>query len=383
MGTSSCRDRNGGAEDTPSDRRLPPMALTLAEANQVVHGALARAKELNIRISVAVCDAGGRLVAFNRMDGAIWAGAYGSQGKAIASAAFARPSGELAERAGSPIVQGIAAAEGGHMIPSQGAVPIIRNGVVEGACGVGGGTAQQDEDCAPPGPRLRGGRQAEAGAEPEAPALRPGRRVLRALEPVELLLPREVTDHPRDGIDRVEAPRRFPGGHRPEPADPFAPGEPELRHERMRRHRSSVFFMTARPCSIMPAMVPALASGSRSAIQMTRLRPSPSATTCIDALWWVSRGEPTTAHASRRAASSTSTISSRATRPLPKVTTLAPSSRRVSTTNPGTRRSCTAPTSRTAAPTLSGGLSVRVSLRVDAIPTPRGLPPSPPNPRPP
>src|SRR5436309_3116276 len=148
MGTSSCRDRNGGAEDTPSDRRLPPMALTLAEANQVVQGALERARELGIRISVAVCDAGGRLVAFNRMDGAIWASVYGCQGKAIASAAFARPSGELAERAGSPIVQGIAAAEGGHMIASQGAVPIIRNGVVEGACGVGGGTAQQDEDCA-------------------------------------------------------------------------------------------------------------------------------------------------------------------------------------------------------------------------------------------
>src|SRR5256886_7515954 len=142
MGTSSCRDRNGGAEDTPSDRRLPPMALTLAEANQVVQGALARAKELNIRISVAVCDAGGRLVAFNRMDGAIWAGAYGSQGKAIASAAFARPSGELAERAGSPIVQGIAAAEGGHMIPSQGAVPSIRHGVVEGAGGAGSGHPQ-------------------------------------------------------------------------------------------------------------------------------------------------------------------------------------------------------------------------------------------------
>ena len=124
------------------------MPLTLAEANQVVQGALARAKELNIKISVAVCDAGGRLVAFNRMDGAIWASAYGSQGKAVASVAFGRASGELQERAGSPIISGIAAAEGGHMIVSQGAVPIIRNGVVEGACGVGGGTAQQDEDCA-------------------------------------------------------------------------------------------------------------------------------------------------------------------------------------------------------------------------------------------
>jgi len=124
------------------------VALTLAEANQVMQAAMDKAREINIKISVAVCDAGGRLMAFNRMDGAIWASGYGSQGKAIASVAFARPSGELAERAGSPIIQGIAAAEGGHMIPSQGAVPIIRNGVVEGACGVGGGTAKEDEDCA-------------------------------------------------------------------------------------------------------------------------------------------------------------------------------------------------------------------------------------------
>jgi glc operon protein GlcG len=124
------------------------MSLTLAEASQIVQGALDKAREMNIRISAAVCDAGGRLMAFNRMDGAIWASVYGCQGKAIASVAFGRASGELAERAGSPIVQGIAAAEGGHMIPSQGAVPIVRSGVVVGACGVGGGTAQQDEDCA-------------------------------------------------------------------------------------------------------------------------------------------------------------------------------------------------------------------------------------------
>ena len=77
-----------------------------------MQAALAKAKDMNIRISVAVCDAGGRLMAFNRMDGAIWGSVYGSQGKAVASAGFARPSGELAERAGSPIIQGIAAAEG-------------------------------------------------------------------------------------------------------------------------------------------------------------------------------------------------------------------------------------------------------------------------------
>jgi glc operon protein GlcG len=124
------------------------MSLTLDEANRILAGALAKARELNIKVSAAVCDAGGRLVALQRMDNAIWASAYGSQGKAVASAAFGRASGELAPRADQPTPRGIAAAEGGHMIMGQGAVPIIRNGVVVGACGVGGGTSQEDEDCA-------------------------------------------------------------------------------------------------------------------------------------------------------------------------------------------------------------------------------------------
>ena len=127
------------------------MAITLEEANRMVDGAIAKAKEMNIKINVAVCDAGGRLIAFNRMDGAIWGGVYGSQGKAVASAAFGRTSGELQERAESPIIKGILGAEGGHGIPSQGGAPVIRNGGVDGAVGVGGGTSQEDEDCAKAG----------------------------------------------------------------------------------------------------------------------------------------------------------------------------------------------------------------------------------------
>ena len=124
------------------------MALTLDEANRIIQGAIARAQELDIKISVAVCDAGGRLVAFGRMDGCIWASVYGSQGKAVAAAGFGRPSGELQPRADAPIIRGIIAAEGGHMIPSLGAVRVVRGGAIEGACGVGGGTGEQDEDCA-------------------------------------------------------------------------------------------------------------------------------------------------------------------------------------------------------------------------------------------
>ena len=190
------------------------MALTLAEANQIVQGALDGARAMNIRISVAVCDAGGRLIAFNRMDGAIWGSVYGSQGKAIASAGFARPSGELAERAGSPIIQGIVAAEGGHMIPSQGAVPIIRNGVVEGACGVGGGTAQQDEDCARAGvvklqPRPMP-RRSEAlddddlGVRARLPQLDHG-RVFRVVVPGLRVLHRRELGHHHEAGERLLA----------------------------------------------------------------------------------------------------------------------------------------------------------------------------------
>ena len=124
------------------------MALTLDEANRVIQGAIAKARELDIRINVAVCDGGGRLMAFQRMDNAIWASVYGSQGKAIASSAFGRASGELTARADHPTPRGIQAAEGNHMIMGQGAVPILRDGIVLGACGVGGGTSQEDEDCA-------------------------------------------------------------------------------------------------------------------------------------------------------------------------------------------------------------------------------------------
>ena len=94
----------------------------------------------------AVCDAGGRLIAFQRMDGAMWAAVYGSQGKAAASAAFGWPSGDLTERADHPTFRGIVAADGGRMILGRGAVPIVRDGLVIGACGVGGGTGEEDEN---------------------------------------------------------------------------------------------------------------------------------------------------------------------------------------------------------------------------------------------
>jgi glc operon protein GlcG len=122
--------------------------LTLEEANRIAQGVMAEAQKMGIRINVTVCDPGGRLIVFQRMNDAVWAGVFGSQGKAMAAVAFGRPSGLLTERADTPTFRGIVALEGGHMIMGQGGMPVLRDGVVIGGVGVGGGTSQEDEDCA-------------------------------------------------------------------------------------------------------------------------------------------------------------------------------------------------------------------------------------------
>ena len=125
--------------------------ISLDRAEVAIAAAVAEAKKHHWKLNVAVVDSGANLVAFQRMDGAIWGSAYGSQGKAVASAGFGRPSGVMQERASQPTPAGINAASGGEMIMGQGAVPLFRNGVLVGACGVGGGTSQEDEDCAAAG----------------------------------------------------------------------------------------------------------------------------------------------------------------------------------------------------------------------------------------
>ena len=127
------------------------MSLNLAATNRIMAAAIAQAEELNIKVSVAVVDAGGRLLGLQRMDGAIWASAYGCQGKAVASAAFGQPSGAMQARAEAPTPSGIRQRSGSEMIFGQGAVPVISDGEVVGACGVGGGTSEEDEQCAAAG----------------------------------------------------------------------------------------------------------------------------------------------------------------------------------------------------------------------------------------
>ena len=68
---------------------------------------------------------------------------------------FGQSNGPMAALVTSFGITWLVAAEGDHMMLGQGGVPIMRDGLVIGACGVGGGTAQEDEACARAGIDLR------------------------------------------------------------------------------------------------------------------------------------------------------------------------------------------------------------------------------------
>ena len=121
------------------------MNLTLSEANRMVQAAITEAERIGIRLSVSVCDAGGHLLAFNRMEGAIFISAVAAQGKAFGAVGFGRDSSAIP--ADSQVIQAIMETQGGKIIPAQGALVIVKGGETVGAIGGSGGTAQQDEAC--------------------------------------------------------------------------------------------------------------------------------------------------------------------------------------------------------------------------------------------
>ncbi len=123
-------------------------SLTLAEAEKIIEGAKAKLETMSANMCIAVVDARGDLKAMIRQDGAPWRSVLICQGKAAASAAWLRPSGELTDNAQAPVSRGLMAMLGGRMIPGQGALPVFKDGEMVGAVGGSGGASQEDEDVA-------------------------------------------------------------------------------------------------------------------------------------------------------------------------------------------------------------------------------------------
>ena len=132
-------------------------SLTLAQAQQMLQGAIAHAEQLGCLMSIAVVDSGGTLVACARMDGARFLTPETSRGKAYAASAYGRSGTELgAAWSENPAFWGNMPSLNRPLFPSQGGLPIVQNDVIIGGIGVGGGTSQQDEDVARAGLRAAG-----------------------------------------------------------------------------------------------------------------------------------------------------------------------------------------------------------------------------------
>jgi len=128
------------------------VTIDLNAASAIVTAALDKAAVLGARVSVAVLDAGGNLVAFARMDGAEIAGPSLAVDKAYTSVSNQITTEELSVLAapGAPLF-GIHSNGGGRFVIFGGGIPIFRADEVIGGIGVSGGTVEEDVACATAG----------------------------------------------------------------------------------------------------------------------------------------------------------------------------------------------------------------------------------------
>ena len=126
--------------------------LTAAGARKVVDTAVARAREAGIAVTVAVVDAGGHLVALERMDGGKFHTVHSATTKAVCAASNKRNTGSKGAVGQSLDVAhalGLALAAGPQRWTAmEGGWPIMAGSECIGAVGVAGGSWELDEKLA-------------------------------------------------------------------------------------------------------------------------------------------------------------------------------------------------------------------------------------------
>ncbi|WP_162053891.1 GlcG/HbpS family heme-binding protein [Pontibacter pamirensis] len=128
------------------------MNLTLEQAQAALNAAKEKAQELDLKMNIALVDAGANLTAFARMDGA-WLGSVDiAIKKARTARFFDMPTGDLgqASQPGGSLYN-IEHSNGG-LITFPGGIPIKDgNGKIIGAIGVSGSTVENDHTVAEAG----------------------------------------------------------------------------------------------------------------------------------------------------------------------------------------------------------------------------------------
>ena len=120
-------------------------------ANSIIEKTINEARNLSLEpVVVAVLDAGGHLIAYQREDGAGIARYDIAFGKAWGSLGMGFGSRELTERAAknATFVSVLATTTGGRMVPSPGGILILDStDTVIGAVGISGDAGDKDEAC--------------------------------------------------------------------------------------------------------------------------------------------------------------------------------------------------------------------------------------------
>lgn len=126
--------------------------VSLEQARKIVDACLSKSKELDVKMNIAVVDAGTNLVAFNKMDGA-WLGSIDiAQKKAKTARYFNMDTGEigkLSQPGGS--LFGIEHSNGGLISFPGGVILKNSNGDIIGAVGVSGSSVENDHAVASAG----------------------------------------------------------------------------------------------------------------------------------------------------------------------------------------------------------------------------------------
>ena len=122
----------------------PSLRLTGEGALKILRAAMDKAAAMGVPQCISVVDAGGHLLAFCRMDGAFVQSIDSSLKKAMTAASYGKPTGGMDDA----IAIKLAIATEGKRVNLPGGLPVIVDGHVIGAIGVGSGTGADDLEVA-------------------------------------------------------------------------------------------------------------------------------------------------------------------------------------------------------------------------------------------
>jgi len=148
LGVASDIDAQAPRGGRPRDEAAPQQ-IDLATARKIVAAAEAAALKASARVGIAVVDGNGDLVYSERLDGASSRGVLSAEGKARAALLFGVPTKQVRDAANAgqslPIRVNVVNNGAETLTINQGGLPILRDGKVIGAVGVGGAESADDE----------------------------------------------------------------------------------------------------------------------------------------------------------------------------------------------------------------------------------------------